>query len=216
MDSITIPHDMIDRFRSYFDESLNTFDDFQWQNNRKILKNLYNIPKEKDYQSKRGEIKNIGVRTEIVESISEFGISKGLLLGSYMNFARGILPIAIHVDIAEDKGDGETIIIPLTYDKNIKTIWFKENVFEPIFDYWVESQDFSKRQKVNNLRNEFDMSNAYYHRPEIVDYMEVDGIGDWKKGNVFRGRRSQPHCSNNFRTSGIDFKDYIIIQTGDQ
>ncbi len=216
MDNITIPHDIIDQFRIYFDESLPKFNDFQWQCNKKILKNLYGIDKEKDYQSKRGEIIDKKIRKEIMLAIASFEIPKKILQGSYMNFARGILPIAVHVDIAEDKRDGDTIIIPLTFNKKIKTIWFNEKVFEPIFDNWISAQNFDTKEKTNNLRNELDLTNAYYHNPKLIDFLKLDGIGEWTKGNAFRGRRSQPHCSNNFKSSGIDFKDYIIIQTGDE
>lgn len=216
MDNITIPHDKIDQFRQYFDESLPNFNDFQWQCNKKILQNLYGIEKEKDYQSKRGEIIDTKIRKEIMTAVENFKIPKKILQGSYMNFARGILPIAVHVDIAEDKKDGYTIIIPLTFNTKIKTIWFAEKVFEPIFDSWIEAQNFDQREKENNLRQQLDLSNAYYHNPEVIDFLKLDGIGEWTKGNAFRGRRSQPHCSNNFKTSNIDFKDYIIIQTGDE
>ena len=218
MRTIKIPDEKIDLFREWFDANLPTFNDYQWQINKLILKNLYNITEDKYHQTKRGEIKDKEMRKEILSAVSEFGFDKNSMTSPDMNFARGFLPIAIHVDIPDfdTYQDGNTILIPLTFSDKIKTFWWKGNVYEPIFDYWIEKQDWNQRKKVNNISEQYDVTNGFFPKPDVTDYMELDGIGEWFKGNCFSGRRSQPHCSNNFKTSGIEYKDYILIQTTDQ
>lgn len=219
MDSITVSHDKIDQLRIYFDQIYESLEDAQWQVNKDLLKKVYNITGvDKVMQTKRGLMKHgTEARELVIDLLEPFNI-KASPRGWHINYARGFLPIAIHVDIADYKphDDGDTILIPLTFDDRIKTIWWKGHVYEPIFDYWVESQDWSKKKKQNSLSEQFDMSNGYWPKPEIVDYMPLDGIGEWSKGNIFRGVRSQPHASNNFKSSGIEYKDYILIQTGGQ
>ena len=215
MKHIQIPHARIDELRIEFDKHVPLFDDFQWQSNKHYFKKVFNIDQDSGIQTARRRI--YGPVTELVaDSVKQFGFDK--IERCYMKFARGYLPIAMHVDVPAHnvEEDGWSIMIPLTFSNHIKTIAFTEKVTEPIFDYWIESQDWTARQKKNNLREKFNLKNAYYDKPEIVDYMEVDGIGDWLKGNVFCFRRSNPHCSTNFRTLGLPYKDYIIIQTDDK
>jgi hypothetical protein len=217
MKTIKIPNKTIDLFRELFDASLPSFNDFQWQINKDILKGLYNITEEKAPQTLRGEVRNKEIRQEIISALDDLDINRKFLTSSYINFARGFLPIAIHVDIPANSTseDGDTILIPLTFDDKIKTFWWKNNVHEPIFDYWIEKQDWTKREKINNLREQYDIRNGYFFKQEVIDYMELDGIGEWFKGSCFCGRRSQPHCSSNFKASGIAHKDYILLQTTD-
>ena len=218
MRTIKIPDEKIDLFREWFDANLPKFNDYQWQINKSILKNLYNITEDRYHQTKRGEIKDKEMRREILSAVSEFDFDKNSMTNPYMNFARGFLPIAIHVDIPDfdTHQDGNTILIPLTFSDKIKTFWWKEKVYEPIFDYWIEKQNWNQRKKVNNISEQYDVTNGFFPKPDVTDYMELDGIGEWFKGSCFSGRRSQPHCSNNFKTSGIEYKDYILIQTTDQ
>lgn len=219
MDSITVSHDKIDQLRKYFDEAYDSLDDAQWQINKELLEKIYNITdKDKVMQTKRGLMKRgTEARKLLIEILEPFGI-KANPNGWHINYARGFLPIAMHVDIPEDNPnqDGDTILIPLTFDDRIKTLWWKGHVYAPVFDYWIQEQDWSKKTKQNNLTEQFDMSNGYWRKPEVVNYMPLDGIGEWSKGNIFKGRRSQPHASNNFKSSGITHKDYILIQTTDQ
>ena len=219
MDSITVPHEKIDQLRKHFDEAYDSLEDAQWQVNKELLEKLYNITgKDKVMQTKRGIMKRgTDARKLVAEILEPFNI-KAHPDGWHINYARGFLPIAMHVDIPEHdtNHDGDTILIPLTFDDRIKTLWWKCHVYEAVFDFWIEKQDWPNKQKLNNISEKYDLSNGFWRKPEIVDYMPLDGIGDWSKGNVFKGRRSQPHCSNNFLTSGISHKDYILIQTQDQ
>lgn len=217
MRSFSISDQKVNDLRNFFDRNFPNFNDFQIQYNKDLLKKLYNIDtNDKEIQSIRGEIKNIDERKYIVDLLLEFGFQEEVIRGAFMNYSRGYLPIAIHVDVPEDNPneDGDTILIPLTFNDNIKTIWWKGQVKDPIFDNWIARQDWTNKKKVNNLSQTLNLKNGYWLKPDIVDYMELDGIGHWKKGNVFTGRRSQPHCSNNFKSYGIPHKDYIIIQTG--
>lgn len=219
MDSITVPHEKIDQLRKHFDEAYDSLEDAQWQINKELLAKLYNITdKEKVMQTKRGIMKRGTDAHKLVAEILEPFNIKADPDGWHINYARGFLPIAMHVDIGDNdtNADGDTILIPLTFDDRIKTLWWKGHVYEPVFDWWIEKQDWQNKTKVHNITEQYDLSNGFWRRPEVADYMELDGVGDWFKGNIFRGRRSQPHCSNNFKSSGIEHKDYILIQTTDQ
>jgi hypothetical protein len=213
MDSIVISNEKILQLRKFFDKAYYNLEDAQWVNNKEQLEKLYNIKNvERKMQTKRGLVKG-DARDLVIECCANFNIDENIITNAHMNFARAFLPIAIHVDIADPKNDGDTIIIPLTFDTKIKTIWWKGKITSPIFDDWINAQDWSTKKRVNKLSEEFDLSNGYWSKPEIIDYMDLDGIGEWQRGNVFRGRRSQPHCSTNFLNSGIKSKDYILIQT---
>jgi hypothetical protein len=213
MKSIQIPHIRIDELRKKFNEFVPTFNDFQWQTNKFWFKELFNMNEEKGVQTARRTIVGGEEAELLADTLKQFGFKK--LERSFINFSRGFLPIAMHVDVPEGslEEDGWTIMIPLTFDHRIKTIAFKGKVTEPVFDNWILKQDWTNRKKVNNLREQFDLRSAYYIKPEIIDYMELYGVGDWSKGNAFCFKRSQPHCSTNFKSYGIPYKDYIILQT---
>jgi hypothetical protein len=217
MDTIQIPYDTIDLLRDLFDQAYDNLDDAQWITNKEQLKKLYGIEGvDRVMQTKRGQPSS-DVRKIIIDAVKEFD-SLGLVKYSHINFARAFYPIAIHVDVPPPPKpqDGDTIIIPLTFNEQIKTVWWKGQVYNPVFDFWLAEQNyFSDKKKLNNLSKTYNLENAYWPKPDIVDYMELDGIGDWRKGTAFMGRRSQPHCSTNFLKSGMTHKDYILIQTNE-
>ena len=215
MDTIQIPYDTIDLLRDLFDQAYDNLDDAQWITNKEQLKKLYGIEGvDRVMQTKRGQPSS-DVQKIIIDAVKEFD-SPGLEKYSHINFARAFYPIAIHVDINESAVDGDTIIIPLTFNEDIKTLWWKGSVYSPIFDSWLHEHNlFEGADKVNNLSTKYNLENGFWPKPDIVDYMELDGIGNWRKGTAFMGRRSQPHCSTNFLKSGMTHKDYILIQTNE-
>jgi len=214
MDTIQIPNDTIDLLRNLFDQAYDSLNDAQWIKNKAQLKNLYGIEGvDRVMQTKRGQ-PNKDARKIIIDAVKDFD-SPGLE-SSHINFARAFYPIAIHVDIQGSRDDGDTIIIPLTFNKDIKTIWWKGTVYKACFDAWLEEKNFFiDEDKVNNLSSKYELDTGFWQKPDVVDYMQIDGIGDWLKGRAFRGRRSQPHCSTNFLKSGLTYKDYILIQTNE-
>ena len=225
MKTIRIPDEKINLFKKWFDESYYKFGitkesrhEYAWQINKPILETLFNIKEDRHPQWIRGRIDEVHRKQEIISAIANFGFDQNSIENSVMYFTRSFLPVAIHVDIPnyDINCDGNTIMIPLTFNDKIKTICWKGYVNEPIFDYWVEKQNWDSRKKLNNLTKQYDLTNGYFLRPNIVEYMELDGIGEWFKGSCFAFRRSQPHCSSNFKSSGIEYKDFIIIQSIDQ
>jgi hypothetical protein len=191
-------------------------DIIDWQVNKEILKGLYNIDHD-TAQTQRAIIKDKNIRKQITSVLEDFGFTNGEGQG-WMCYSRAFLPTSLHVDIPQDnvEDDGYTVIIPLTTDPSIKTLVFKEKTNNPILDYWIKKQDWSSREKLNNLSKTYDVSNGWYWQPDIVDYMELDGIADWEKGNAFCLKRSQIHCSTNFRKNGFEYKDYILVQTNNK
>jgi hypothetical protein len=204
-----------DLVKSLNDNSSN-LDIIDWQVNKEILKGLYNIDHDTT-QTQRAIIKDKNIRKQITSVLEDFGFTNGEGQG-WMCYSRAYLPTALHVDVPQDnvEEDGYTVIIPLTTDPGIKTLVFKEKTNNPILDYWIQKQDWSSREKLNNLSKTYNVSNSWYWQPDIVDYMELDGIADWEKGNAFCLRRSQIHCSTNFRQNGFEYKDYILVQTNDR
>jgi hypothetical protein len=45
-----------------------------------------------------------------------------------------------------------------------------------------------------------------------VDFLELDGMAEWKKGSLFKFKCKQLHASNNFKAFA-ELKDYILIHT---
>ena len=218
MDSIRISDDRLKLLRQLFDEAYDTLDDAQWITNQEQLRKVYNIENvDRVMQTKRGQ-PSTSAREFILDCVQEFAKDNHYYKKAHINFARAFYPIAIHVDVPPPPNpqDGDTIIIPLTFNEQIKTVWWKGQVYNPIFDFWLEEQNyFRDKEKLNNIRQTYNLENAFWTNPEVVDYMEVDGIASWEKGIAFRGRRSQPHCSTNFLKSNLTHKDYILIQTNE-
>ena len=213
MKTINIPHDICELFAHSLEENSDKLDIIDWQNNTEILKKLYNI-NEKTPQTKRGHVTDSEVRNQVTKVLENLGFKNGEGQG-WMMYSRAFLPTALHVDIAMDdtQADGHTIIIPLTESDKIKTLVFKERTNHPILDYWIEKQDWNSRVKVNNVSTDHNMSHGWWRKPNITDYMDLDGIANWKMGTAFCFRRSQIHASTNFRHDGFPFKDYILVQT---
>ena len=210
-----ITDDVHNELIEIFDNNLSKFDDHVWNTRAPMLKELYNINDEKHIQTLRMEIKDPSVRAKIRSIVNLFdGIDN---VDGFMNFCRGYLPIAMHTDVCvnpdETVEDGYTIMIPLTVDKRIQTIVWQERMGYPVFDEWADTIHWNNRVKLNNLSEKYNLSNGHWPKPDIVDYMALDDVCQWSKGNAWCFKRSQIHCSTNFKASGIEYKDYILIQT---
>jgi len=209
-----LSEDFINELRRLFDKHLDKFEISAWQTNQDILKNLFKISDDKHIQTMRHTIKDQSVKNLIASEFKDIH-DEQKIRKAFINYQRGYLPISMHIDIPADNPNenGYTFLIPLTFEKNIQTVAWKQETNGAILDYWIEKINWSNKPKLNNIGKQLDLSNGYFFKPEIVNYIEVDGIGEWFKGNVFGFKRSQIHCSNNFRNYGIPYKDYIVIQT---
>jgi hypothetical protein len=214
--------------RRRFDELWPDFTDLQVQHNTQYLEDIHGIRGVTSWtQTQRRLIEDGATRQLVVAALAGLEIPK--LEKAYMNFARGYLPIPMHVDTDprhSEPEDGWTCIIPLTQHAGIKTVAFQGTVFHSIFDLWMEQQAWYQRPlehpRRNWLRDHLDFSHVFsggkhcnWQRPELMDLMEVTMVGDWQLGTVFCFRRSQPHCSTNFLRLGLTHKDYILVQTAE-
>jgi len=213
MRTIEYPIDIAKEFQLSFAQNQDRLDIIDWQVNEEILKTLYNI-EGKTAQTRRAQVQDPVIRSKIRNILTDLGIDKQKGEG-WMCYSRAFLPTALHVDIPEDdvNENGHTIIIPLTPSDKIKTLVFKEECNSPILDYWIEKQDWDNREKISEISAKHDMSHGWWKRPDIVDHMELDGIGEWKVGTAFCFKRSQIHGSTNFTHAGFPFKDYLLVQT---
>jgi len=132
-------------------------------------------------------------------------------------FARSIYPSGIHVDFNKDRSfNGETIIIPLTFDERIKTLVWKETVdngHSGVSDLLQRFRDNIRSfKKYSKLSTKLDLKNCWLGYPSVVDFLELDGMAEWKKGSLFKFKCKQLHASNNYKEHTA-FKDYVLIHT---
>jgi hypothetical protein len=130
-------------------------------------------------------------------------------------FTRSYQPLLIHVDSDKDKDQGATIIIPLTFDVNIKTIvWSNRssrgnllNIIGPLLGDKENSPILSDISKQINLDH---IDTDHIH---LADLLELDGFVAWSKGVAFLFDKMQLHASSNFKSLGHDHKDFIVLHT---
>ena len=212
-----------------------------------------------------GELNNEDEFNSLVRNVLDlFNVTDYTQFEAYIKTS--YLPISLHVDANRYKGpvsshqahEGEdidrlvngtdarlgiSIIIPLTFNKNIHTVIFKNiaednehlreflediaGVYEvanytrehkarhPTYEHNLDYRDY-----VPNLWNyqmmafHFDPQNNRYARGDkILDYLEVDEIIVWEENVAFLLDKQKMHTSNNFRKLGIESKNFVLIHT---
>jgi len=169
------------------------------------------------------------------------------------------LPITLHVDAnryvgpvhSHNNWDGEeldlfgqgiSIIIPLTFNKDIHTIIFKNMVgdneyvrdfLDTVAGIYEESNNRNHRANLPIYEHNLDYRDyipniwnrqmiEHYHDPEnsqyargdqILDYLEVDVKIPWEKNVAYMFDKQKMHMSNNFKKFGIENKDFLLIHT---
>jgi hypothetical protein len=132
-------------------------------------------------------------------------------------FTRVHQPSPIHVDCDDERDSkGVTLIIPLTFHDNIKTVAWKNkfNTNAELTDYKNKFiNEIKSFRKANLVTKEVDISHCLkIYNLNIGEVMELDGIASWEPGNIIVFDKIQAHCSSNF-VSHIPFKDYVLFHS---
>ena len=149
------------------------------------------------------------------KTLINFNIPNKIHYGKII-FTRVHIPSPTHVDVDEAGAPGFTVIIPLTFHDEIKTIVWKDK-FDDNSKFSKFKDDFVKNSKssvrLNSITKEANLS----HLLEIDDVnigevMELDGYAKWQKGSIIVFDKTQVHCSSDFRQH-LPFKDYVLVHT---
>lgn len=188
------------------------FDDRYLITNPDEIHELYKSQGESLIQQERVSINAYPV-AESVRRIVNRILPKPLKPSTLIMFSRSVYPIGIHTDTDEKNLKGHTIMIPLTSDERIKTLVWKETALtqkglNEIFQRF--QTDLKSFQPQPRISNKFDLRNCWMGRPSIVDFLQLDGVAEWRAGAIFKFARQQLHASNNYREF-VEFKDYVLI-----
>ena len=188
------------------------FNDTYLINNPDEIHELYNSESESLIQQERVSINSYPV-AESVRRIVNRILPNPLKDSIPIMFSRSVYPVGIHTDTDESDHQGHTIMIPLTFDKRIKTVVWQETAvaqsgLNAIFQRF--QTDLKSFQSQPRISNKFDLRNCWMGRPSIVDFLQLDGVAEWRTGSIFKIERQQLHASNNYREF-VEFKDYVLI-----
>lgn len=188
------------------------FNDTYLITNPDEIRELYNLESESLIQQERVSINAYPV-SESVRSIVNRILPNPLKKSTSIMFSRSVYPVGIHTDTDERDHQGHTIMIPLTSDPRIKTVVWQETAIaqsglNTIFQrFQTDRKSFTPQPKISN---KFDLRNCWLGRPSIVDFLQLDGVAEWRTGSIFKFERQQLHASNNYREF-VEFKDYVLI-----
>lgn len=188
------------------------FDDRYLITNPDEIHELYNSESESLIQQERVSINAYPV-AESVRRIVNRILPEPLKPSTPIMFSRSVYPIGIHTDTDERDCRGHTIMIPLTFDQRIKTlVWQETAVGVPALNEIFQrfQTDLKSFQPQPRISNKFDLRNCWMGRPSIVDFLQLDGVAEWRAGAIFKFARQQLHASNNYREF-VEFKDYVLI-----
>ena len=201
--------------------SKNTIDVFR-QHHQK-----YSADKSKNYVNQAG----IDIRTLIQEGTDAFDEVKKICLKHfplvenreiYANYQRQSKPTFMHVDeFGADRTEKTwTIIIPMHTDDRLNVVLLK-NYFNTNEDLkkFVINFDYDNAVKKNNASTQvtIDHTPHNYKNPDqyLIDYMDLDGIFEYKLGDYVLFDTNQAHASSNFTTlKENEHKDLVQIHIG--
>jgi len=210
----TVTADEIAYLQQQFAQFKNTlkFEEAYFITNSDVLHDLYNSQASRLVQQERVDIRSHPV-ADVIRNIVNRILPNSLKPDIRILFSRSVYPVGIHTDTSEQERTGHTIMIPLTFDDRIKTLTWKETAIgekelNSIFhQFQTNIRSFTRRSKISR---ELDLRNCWLSQPSIVDFLELDGIAEWRAGSIFKFERKQLHASNNYKAF-VDFKDYVLI-----
>jgi len=188
------------------------FNDTYLITNPDEIRELYHLESESLIQQERVSINAYPV-AELVRSIVNRILPAPLKDSISIMFSRSVYPVGIHTDTDERDHQGHTIMIPLTSDDRIKTLVWQETAIaqkglnEIFHRFQTDIKSFTPQPRISNKLN---LRNCWMGRPSIVDFLQLDGVAEWRTGSIFKFERQQLHASNNYREF-VDFKDYVLI-----
>ena len=173
---------------------------------------LYNSNSESLIQQERTDIRAYPV-AQFIRNIVNKILPTPLKDSVPIMFSRSVYPVGIHTDTNIKSCKGHTIMIPLTFNAGIKTVVWKETAIgqqelNNIFQRF--NSDLKSFQPQPPISRQLDLRNCWLGHPSIVDFLQLDGIAEWRAGAIFKFSRQQLHASNNYREF-VEFKDYVLI-----
>jgi len=188
------------------------FNDTYLITNPDEIHELYNSESESLIQQERVSINSYPVAESVRRMVNRI-LPNPLKDSIPILFSRSVYPVGIHTDTNERDCRGHTIMIPLTSDDRIKTLVWKETAIaqsglNAIFQRF--QTDLKSFQPQPRISNKFNLRNCWLGRPSIVDFLQLDGVAEWRTGSIFKFERQQLHASNNYREF-VEFKDYVLI-----
>jgi hypothetical protein len=134
-------------------------------------------------------------------------------------FVRVHLPADLHVDKLHERAehdDGYTLIIPLTFDSNIKTVvWDQEFYSRTEAEAWKRSVlDNKEPETTSGVPQGVDLQHCTVGDKFLPDYLDNVQLAEWEPGSIIVFERQRIHCSSNFRNH-LPFKDYVLIHSQD-
>jgi len=188
------------------------FNDEYFITNPDEIHDLYNSQDSKLVQQERVDIRPYPV-ADVIRSIVNRILPNPLKSSIPIMFSRSVYPVGIHTDTDERAHTGHTIMIPLTFDDRIKTLTWKETAIgqsglDTIFQRF--QSDINSFTQQSQISQQLDLRNCWLSQPSIVDFLELDGMAEWRAGSIFKFERKQLHASNNYKAF-VDFKDYVLI-----
>ena len=188
------------------------FNDTYLITNPDEIRELYDSDSESLIQQERVSINAYPV-AESVRNIVNRVLPNPLKTSTPIMFSRSVYPVGIHTDTDERDHEGHTIMIPLTSDPRIKTLVWRETAIaqsglnEIFHRFQTDRKSFQPQPRISN---KFDLRNCWLDQPSIVDFLQLDGLAEWRAGSIFKFSRQQLHASNNYREF-VKFKDYVLI-----
>jgi len=141
------------------------------------------------------------------------------------------LPVDIHVDAEapnkqaqgqvktppqHEQSDGSSIIIPLTFNKNIHTIVFKNTVLNN--DYLREFKNTLTNQPIYKHNLDYSQYNNIWNKDQmmktgeqLLDHVELEEIFVWEENIAFGFDKRRMHSGNDFTKFGIASKDFVLV-----
>ena len=147
----------------------------------------------------------------------------------YIAYQRQMIPHHPHIDPIDSEPDPETafsMVIPLMEAEEFKLlVWKKEfrvckdiehhknyfrvNVGAPNDHFKNMISDF---KFVDDISNRYQLSHCYNGSPMYTDYIELEGVYQYKLGTMGLFPRLQMHASNNWLECGkYTHKDLVIV-----
>jgi len=153
---------------------------------------------------------------DIIQPKLEREFGKGIR-ASHIHILESHVPYGLHSDSEQPNlksapAPAWTIIIPLD-DYPSKTYQFNErsNLKDPMS--WVRAHNIQKKPQPAVDMETFEKDFAPLTAYESLEYLSVESIFHWKKGNAFASDRFRFHCSDNYYNHGIKSKRALVLWT---
>lgn len=234
-----LPSELASYFINFFNDNKHKFDS-SWIEDEQDMLSLYGLteptelwerwcPQDSEYNDKINQLLDyLQIQyTDFSSYIKTEYIPVGIHVDSEFIKVEGEqVYYSFDYNRSHDDGPGYSVILPIeTFGEHHETIVFKQTATgnarlvektENYFYNGVIAEDWSLHNNEYGLDysdyNHVHM-NVYHNENCILDYLEVEGILNWKKDTAIAFNKKQFHTSVNFRKHGITHKNFILVHT---